>query len=57
MEPHDMPSGTHTHTHTHTHTQPPGPTKGQRRAAAGKRTRAEHRGDSGVGGEGLKASG
>ena len=53
MEPHDMPSGTHTHTHT----QPPGPTKGQRRAAAGKRTRAEHRGDSGVGGEGLKASG
>ena len=51
MEPQDTPSGTHTHTHT----QPPGPTKGQPRAAGGKRTRAEHRGDSRVGGEGLKA--
>lgn len=49
MEPQAMPSG------TSTHTQPPGPTKGQPRAAAGKGTRAERGGDSGVGGEGLKA--
>ena len=49
VEPQAMPSG------TCTHTQPPGPTKGQPQAADGKGTKAEHGGDSGVGGEGLKA--